>query len=301
MNDLTIVLPASGQLCPCGGVGVRYGYYYRKDDQRQIQKYRCKTCYCYFSQATGDPDFGQHRRTINSQVAGLLASLISQRRLAIVLSANHKTIVRKFLLLGERAKHQFSKFNEQFPQATEVQFDELETIEHTKCKPVSVPLMVEKETRRILGFSVAQMPAKGKIAKISRKKYGRRVDHRRRARSNLFKQVRTHISNNAKIESDQNPAYPDEIKLHFPQAQHHSHKGQRGSTSGQGELKKIRFDPLFSLNHTCAQLRANINRLIRKTWCTTKRIDRLELHIYIYALFHNLNLDLRKNLIKDAG
>ena len=34
-------------------------------------------------------------------------------------------------------------------------------------------------------------------------------------------------------------------------------------------------------------LRANISRLIRKTWATTKRADRLAAHIAIYAWYHN--------------
>jgi hypothetical protein len=59
---------------------------------------------------------------------------------------------------------------------------------------------------------------------------------------------------------------------------------------GQGELKSGGFDPLFSFNHTAAMLRANINRLVRKTWCTTKRIDRLEAHIALYVQFHNREL-----------
>jgi len=40
------------------------------------------------------------------------------------------------------------------------------------------------------------------------------------------------------------------------EATHRTVKGRRGSIAGQGELKKIGFDPLFSLNHTCAMLRA---------------------------------------------
>ena len=57
--------------------------------------------------------------------------------------------------------------------------------------------------------------------------------------------------------------------------------------TGQGELKKLRFDPLFALNHTCAMLRANINRLFRRTWCTTKKKECLEDHLAVYMDFHN--------------
>ena len=59
---------------------------------------------------------------------------------------------------------------------------------------------------------------------------------------------------------------------------------------GQGELKKIGFDPLFDLNHTAAMIRANINRLFRRTWCTTKRADRLEAHLELYVQYHNREL-----------
>lgn len=76
----------------------------------------------------------------------------------------------------------------------------------------------------------------------------------------------------------------------IPQASHQTHKGRRGAVVGQGELKKIGFDPLFSLNHTCAMLRANISRLVRRTWATTKRADRLKDHLFVYMDVHNSEL-----------
>ena len=153
-----------------------------------------------------------------------------------------------------------------------MQFDDLETIEHTKCKPLSVIMAVEKDTRRILGYTVSKMPAKGHLAKIARKKYGYRPDHRKAARDSLFKEISHKISPYAMIISDESPHYPKSVRTHFPKALHKTTFGKRGCVTGQGELKKVGYDPLFSLNHTFAMLRANINRLIRKTWCTTKKI-----------------------------
>jgi hypothetical protein len=34
-------------------------------------------------------------------------------------------------------------------------------------------------------------------------------------------------------------------------------------------------------------LRANINRLFRRTWCTTKKPECLRQHIAVYVEFHN--------------
>jgi len=199
-------------------------------------------------------------------------------------------VVRKFLFLAGIAEAKFRKMNQNLPKALEVEFDDLETFEHTKCKPLSVTLMVEAHTRRILGLEVAQMPAKGHLASISRKKYGPRTDLRPQARRKLFSEVKSLVDPQALIRSDSNPTYPNDVRTFFPKALYQTVKGQPGAVTGQGELKKIGFDPIFSLNHTCAMLRAHLSRLFRRTWNTTKKPERLRAHLYLYALHHNLNL-----------
>jgi transposase-like protein len=269
---------------------VRFGRFFRTSDGVWVQRYRCIECSRTFSEATHDPCFKQHKRKFNSILATFLVSGVSQRRLAIVFKINRKTVVRKFIFTGTLAKDHLARSNLTHPLSAEIQFDDLETIEHTKLKPLSVTLAVEKKTRRILGFEVSQMACTGKLARLSQKKYGKRHDHRPRGRKNLFRTLQRLVKEDVLIESDQNPHYISDVQTFFPNCNYTRHKGQRGSIAGQGELKKIRFDPLFSLNHTCAMLRANINRLFRKTWCTTKKRERLELHISLYAIFHNLQL-----------
>jgi hypothetical protein len=44
---------------------------------------------------------------------------------------------------------------------------------------------------------------------------------------------------------------------------------------------------MFSFNHTAAMTRANINRLIRQTWCTSKKIENLHAHFGMYQMWHN--------------
>ncbi len=131
------------------------------------------------------------------------------------------------------------------------------------------------------------MPAKGPLAELSRKKYGIREDHRGTARECLFQELKASISKTAVIKSDENPHYTMTVRKFFPDSIHKTYKGKRGCITGQGELKKTGHDPLFSLNHTCAMFRANINRLVRKTWCTTKDPKRLADHIKIYCQYHN--------------
>jgi transposase-like protein len=269
---------------------VRHGGFYRKSDSRFIGRFRCLTCGKTFSQATGHPCFGQNKRQLNIKISRLLTSNVSQRRTARLLGITRKTVAKKLIFLGIQARLSLMEFNRSKASAKIIQFDDLETIEHTKCKPVSITLAVEEKTRRILSFQVAQMPAKGPLAAISRKKYGRRKDMRKSARIKLFKELLPLVEPTAEIKSDQNPHYGDDVKKYFPRALHSTFKGRKGAITGQGELKKIGFDPIFSLNHTCAMFRANINRLNRKTWCTTKKMARLADHVAIYALYHNTEL-----------
>ena len=268
---------------------IHFGSYYRTSDSKRIRRFRCLLCKKSFSNATFDPCFRQKKRHMNELLRRLLASCVSQRGAAKVLVLNRKTVVRKFIFLGAKAEFHLNVRNASLPKAQCIEFDDLETFEHTKLKPLSVTLAVESQTRRILGFSVSQMSAKGHLSKLA-KKYGERVDNRSIGRTELFTKIQQFVEPEATIKSDMNPHYENDVRKFFPQGKYNQYKGRRGSTTGQGELKKTKFDPLFSLNHTCAKMRANINRLIRKTWCTTKKPERLYLHLAIFADFHNEEL-----------
>lgn len=275
----------SANLTPCPK-SVRDGSFYRTSDGQWIERYRCRRCAHRYSSATFQCAYRQKKRHKNETIRKLYASNMSLRRIAIVLRLHRTTVVRKFLFLGKEAEERFYRLNQERGLAMEFEFDDLETFEHTKCKPLSVTLAVEFKTRRILGLEVSTMKAKGKLVGKA-KRYGERKDTRKDARRALFERLVGMTSETCLIKSDQNPYYEKDVREFFPKATYHQYKGQRGSLGGQGELKKIKFDPLFSLNHTCAMLRANVNRLIRKTWNTTKRQDRLRAHLFLYAEFHN--------------
>ena len=265
----------------------RAGHFHRRSDSKRVQRYHCNRCHSSFSSATFREEYWQKKRQLNFQIFRDWVSGVSQRRLARNYHLSRTTISRKLEFLGRKYLRAFLNENRLRPKASVVVFDDMETFEHTKCKPLSITLAVEEKTRRILSFEVSQMPAKGPLAKIAEKKYGLRKDMRSVGRRRLFTSLKDFVVPNALFKSDENPFYPKDLQRAFPDATHQTFKGRRGSIVGQGELKKIRWDPLFSLNHTCAMFRANVNRLFRKTWCTTKVAENLSLHLAMYAYFHN--------------
>lgn len=267
------------------------GSFLRSSDGITIQRYFCKACQKTFSTESRSDYKYQKKRLINDLVFTLFASAMSQRRMAKVLSVNPKTIVRKFTLLGQICLRDLSQ-HKHLPgrKISAFCFDDMETFEHTKMKPLSITLAVEDHSRLILDFRVSTMKAKGHLSEKARKKYGHRVDNRKQNLADLLRSLSVVTTNNPIIKSDMSPHYGIPVRAHFPESKHHVFKGRKGCVIGQGELKAIGFDPLFSLNHTAAMLRANLNRLFRRTWNTTKKEICLNYHIAIYIFYHNLRL-----------
>ncbi|MEC9284110.1 MAG: hypothetical protein VX642_15450 [Bdellovibrionota bacterium] len=270
---------------------IRNGYFVRTGLRTPIQRYRCKLCKKEFSDATFQLRYRQRKRHLNGLVLQQLISSGSLRRAAKVLNINRKTMVRKFEYLAKKSRLEQKRFLKTLSDITEIQFDDMETFEHSKLKPLSITVVVAKGSRIILGAIVSKMPAKGLIAKKARKKYGKRNDERRIKRDFLLNTIRPNLNKDyLLVETDEQPHYPKSIKNAFPQAVHISYRGRRACVVGQGELKAGGYDPLFSLNHTCAMLRYSISRLVRKTWTTTKLHEKLQDHIDIYINYHNQKL-----------
>lgn len=265
----------------------RSGTFRRKSDSRTVQRFSCSACRRSFSRSTTHPAYRQKKRQFNERLRRLLCSGVSLRRSAKLLKLSRTTVAKKLIYLGKLSRAELNDSNLLYPKCSVVEFDDQETSEHTKCKPLSITLAVESKTRRILGFEVSQFQAKGHLTRLALKKYGPRRDTRAAGRKRLFQTLKLFVSETATFKSDQNPHYPADLKRYFPKSHHVAFKGERGSIVGQGELKRVRFDPLFSLNHTCAMTRANMNRLFRRTWCTTKLPERLADHFAIYAVYHN--------------
>lgn len=268
---------------------IRDGKFKRANDSRIIQRYKCKSCGVRFSNSTFSLAKNQKKRRVNQLFEKLFSSNVSMRRSARIIGVTRKTAKRKFEYLSLKAvREQENRLKaRQHRKVTKVQLDDLITIEHTKMKPLSVSIAVEEKTGVILGAQVSEIPAFGHLAEISRKKYGRRSNNHLQGLHELFQRISKSIADDAQFKTDMHKNYPLVISSYFPGATHKTYKGRKACVAGQGELKKGRFDPLFSINHACAMLRANICRLVRKSWCTTKDPEMLQKHLNIYINYHN--------------
>ena len=270
---------------------IRFGTFRRKEDSKIIQRFRCKSCGLRFSSATFSDAYRQKKRRVNTPLLRLLASGVSMRRSAVLLGVNRKTIERKLPFLAVRCR----RLNQQHLESLKgrvhnIQLDDLITKENSKLKPLSVTIAVDENRRTILALEVSQIPAFGHLSNSALKKYGKRKDEHFEGLTRLFQTITPIVSPEVQVKSDEHQRYPGFISAYLPKAKHLTFPSQRGCIVGQGELKKVHFDPLFIINHTCAILRANVNRLIRKTWCTTKDPRRLKDHLDVFIYFYNQRL-----------
>jgi len=115
----------------------------------------------------------------------------------------------------------------------------------------------------------------------------------------LLERLKNVIAADAIFSTDEHSRYPALIQKHYSKSRHLTYKGVRASVAGFGELKSKRYDPLFDINHILAMFRANINRLFRRSWNTTKKENHLQDHVDIFIDYFNevLRINVRNRTL----
>lgn len=221
---------------------------------------------------------------LNYPLQKLLTEGNSIRACARILGLTYKNTYHKFLWLIKQASQKKQSI---IYDAKNLYFDEMETIHHTKCKPLSIGIMVN-ESYEILDLQVAEMPAKGRLASFSVLKYGVRKDEREQVMQMMFKNLKKSLNKSPeKILSDAKPSYRKFVENYFPDSIYETHNRaakERLRNRIHEKLQKKKYDPMFALNQRCAKLRSDIRRLTRRSWCTTKSPENLQGHLDLYIV-----------------
>jgi transposase-like protein len=268
-----------------GGSFIKKGFFCIKHNHQKVRRFQCKACKKTLSSRSFSATYRQKKPFVNALVFQLHCEGVPMRGIARTLRLSCGTVDRKFHWLFQY----FSSLK--LPRSSHVEtlyFDELETIEHTKLKPLSIAVFVDQDYK-LLVAEVAEMPAKGRLALISRTKYGAREDLREPAMEKCFDQIKG--LRPLKIVSDAKPSYKKYVDRYFPKVAYEIHnqaEKERKRDRLHENYQKKAYDPLFPINQRFAKLRADIRRLTRRSWCTTKLKENLQKHLELYRVYNNL-------------
>jgi len=126
---------------PAADFYVHRGSCRTRHDRQEVPRYQCKACVRTFSSRRFSPTARQHKPEVNDLLAKMPSSGVTQRRAARLLRINKATVAKKFAWPADQARKAHAAALATGRILTSyVQFDEMETIERTKLKALSIAL-----------------------------------------------------------------------------------------------------------------------------------------------------------------
>lgn len=269
----------------------RRGFYRRKLDGRLVQRFVCLVCKLTFSTQTFRLDYRLLKPALTRETFRAFVSKVTQRQCARILGVSRHTVAHRLRLLGGHCRD-FHKAR--LDRAGPVlcgtfQLDELETFEHERrLRPVTVPVLIHQDTFFVVRAKAATLPARGTLTPKYREKklqleqrFGRRMNGSSQSVEECLRGLAERLGKDqtVSIQTDRKSTYPGLIrKVLGAKAKH-----------GQASSKERRCygSRLFAINHTLAQMRDCHSRLVRRTWATTKKLARLQAHLWVWIAYRN--------------
>jgi transposase-like protein len=272
----------------------RRGFFPRKCDGRNVQRFQCLVCQGSFSTQTFRTDFRWHKPGLHFRVFDSLVSKVSLRQMARILEVRRPTVERRFKRLGIQAKLFHTAMLRRVVAHGGIngvfQLDEQETFERDRrLRPITFPVLIERSSYFVVHGQTAPMGCRGQLTdrlKEKRKRMekieGRRISKSKEAVSSCF-QVLTKVHRKGvgiDLQTDKKTSYNRLFKLSVGKefASHQTVSGRAPRCYGS---------ILFPINHTLAMMRDGISRLVRRSWCVSKLRSRLELHFWVWAVYRN--------------
>ena len=256
-----------------------------------VPRFRCRSCRRTFSRQTFRMDFRDHRPDLNARLFRYLASGIGLRQSARNLGLSLRCTELKFRKIARHLRRLNLRLRGPLPPFATFQLDELETYEGRRnTRPLSVPVLIERETRFVIWAESAPIRPRGKMTEARKRaiqederRFGPRRDTSRRA-------LRRTLGRGAEIagelpvvflETDEKSTYPALAAEAF------GRERLRHSVTSS-KLARDTWNPLFPINHHEAMARDLMGRLRRESWLVSKKRRYLDLALQLFAAWRNL-------------
>jgi hypothetical protein len=173
------------------------------------------------------------------------------------------------------------------PAGLTYQLDEEETYETASIRPVTMPVLIERQTWFVVATTT------GAIRRLARQgtgrrrrqdqedmRRGRRADESRSCVRKVLELLQEKVpTGNVTLQSDEKSSYRTLAKAVFgDRLEHQTTPGKRLRTTS---------NPLFPINTTMAMTRDNCGRLRRRSWLVSKDRRFLALQLLVFTVYRN--------------
>ncbi len=235
-------------------------------------------------------DYRDHRPHLNPHLFRLLASGLGIRQSSRLVGLSLRCTELKFRKLARHLWRLNLNLRTPLPAGSRLQLDELETYEcRRRTRPLSVPVVIEAETRFIVWAEAATIrphgkmtPARLKALQEDEERLGKRIDRSRKSVKRALRraaQLATGLET-VVLQTDEKSSYPGLAQGAFG-ARRLVHE------TTNSKLARMTWNPLFPINHTEAMARDLVGRLRRESWLVSKKKRYLNLGLAVFMAYRN--------------
>lgn len=272
---------------PSPGFFQRRGCYRTKCRGVLVPRFRCKICRRGFSYQTFRADYRDRRPEVNAALFQLLISGVGFRQCGRLVDLRLQAVLHKFRKISLQALRLNRNLLRRLPQGATYLLDELETFERSSICPLTVPVLIERESMLVVTTGVASIRRKQKQGSRRQRwlerherQHGRRPDHGRHCVRQVLQRWKRLLGGKlATLVTDLKSCYRTLCRSLFGSQVVHEQYSSR--------LPRTVYNPLFRINLTEAMLRDNMGRLRRRSWLHSKRAANLRLHLELFACYRN--------------
>lgn len=274
--------------CPTPGFFRRRGSYVPQCRPEGVPRFRCKSCRRGFSRQTFRHDYRDKRPHDNAAVFFQLISGTGMRQVARSLSCDPRTVQRKQRKMAVTLAGLHANLSHILPAGHTWLLDEEETYEGASIRPLTMPVLIERETWFVVATAVGPIRRLAPAGTARRRRQNRdelaqggpRPDESARCVAAVLQTLADKVpAGLVVLHTDQKASYATIARTVLGDRLVH--------LTTAGSRVRDTSNPLFPINTTLAMTRDNCGRLRRKSWLVTKRAPRLQDHMILFTVYRN--------------
>jgi len=241
----------------------------------KVQRYQCKACNKLQSKRTFSENYRMRKQRLAKKIEALYCERMSLRGIGRVLKINRKTVEKYFLKMAKKAQiENLKNLDNRGIVTSYIQFDSLETFEHTKRRPLGIHISIRAKTGELISAKVHKTDIRAlSVSQEKIKEWNSQTNQMQSLSEMLLETKKVFNRINTTIACD---GYRPQINLTKEICDE-----SFVNVSILPENKKIDL--------TFRKLRNDISRLSRKSLCSTKKAERLQNHLDLYINYNNQN------------